>query len=582
MTKRAVDNVLDNLLCEDEMEDYSVKSTMNEEEDSYFEGSKAEEDAKQAAMSHATELTNYEEIEESNTTLQESERKQVPTNLRDEKELPIDIAMDNGDLDDDSYFDRDMDVSSLIMEDALSTLEKDQGIAPEWAFNVRSLRHKDTSKYAKLSKEEAPNEEMTPEEETTILENANVPDEDSNTGRDVGVLTAAEQDVALTLLEDHSTSSYLPLLMSLRQQDNEENATTAGREATTDNEEQVQSFCSSSAATTSLPAALQYDDVSLSSNKSKELVMAVGSARHNSSASWWQDDHDEEAGTVTTPQPSSKKNKPTGPDEEPLTLRKTFMILFLIIGLAAITGGIATLVTSQHQKSKIIDDETVQATSPPRITPPPSPQVTKSPSAPPTATPTIQPTSATASTTVTTEQPTAHSVSAVPTSAPNNGDSASPTIDHEKLTLRERIELFSPESLPYLENVTSPQAQALAWALKQSNHSLEHYSLATLFFSATKAWINDDGWLTSASICDWYGVACRDHKVTELNLSFNNLASTLPDELSLLTDLQVLSLSGAAGTAKVKGSLIGTIPSSWGERLVNLGELHARALPVKM
>lgn len=177
---------------------------------------------------------------------------------------------------------------------------------------------------------------------------------------------------------------------------------------------------------------------------------------------------------------------------------------------------------------------------------------------------------------MTTEQPTVQPTTVAPTVSPTGAGTTSPTVDHSKLTLHERIELFSPESLPALDNATSPQAQALEWALQQPDTSLEHYSLATLRYSSTKDWSNDNGWLTTPNVCGWYGIVCRDDKVVELALSFNDLASTLPDELSLLSDLQVLSMAGAAGTGKVKGSLTGSIPASWGERLVNLGEFLVR------
>jgi hypothetical protein len=134
--------------------------------------------------------------------------------------------------------------------------------------------------------------------------------------------------------------------------------------------------------------------------------------------------------------------------------------------------------------------------------------------------------------------------------------------------------------MPALDNATTAQARALNWTLQQTNPSLEHYSLATLFYLSKSKWSNDAGWMTSSSVCEWYGIVCREGKVTEMTLSFNNLASTLPDELSLLTDLEVLSLSGAAGTGQVKGGLTGSIPSSWGKRMVNLGKHNCCCHPL--
>ena len=317
-------------------------------------------------------------------------------------------------------------------------------------------------------------------------------------------------------------------------------------------------------------------------------------AVESSSSPWWQDDQDEETGTIANESRKGGKTvKSIDPEEEPFTFRKTFMILFLIIGVAAITGGIAALVTSNHQKSQGAGDApTAQVASPPRITPPPSPSTTASPSQPSTTTSTTQPVTETIP--EVTDQPTAEPsrvgpatspptplVTSAPTASPTTSDTVSPTVDHLKLSLYDKIELFSPESLPALDNATTAQARALNWTLQQPDPSLEQYSLATLFYSSNSKWSNDAGWMTSSSICEWYGVVCSEGKVTEITLSFNNLASTLPEELSLLTDLEVLSLSGAAGTGKVKGSLTGSIPSSWGERMVNLGEYDncCRPLP---
>ena len=53
-------------------------------------------------------------------------------------------------LDDDSYFDRDMEVSSLV-EDAMSTLEQEQGTPKDhWHFNVRSVRYRKNDLEASL------------------------------------------------------------------------------------------------------------------------------------------------------------------------------------------------------------------------------------------------------------------------------------------------------------------------------------------------------------------------------------------------------------------------------------------------
>ena len=45
-------------------------------------------------------------------------------------------------------------------------------------------------------------------------------------------------------------------------------------------------------------------------------------------------------------------------------------------------------------------------------------------------------------------------------------------------------------------------------------------------------WVNKDGWGDTSGECDpckWYGVTCRNNRVTELLLYSNGLTGTLPD-----------------------------------------------------
>jgi hypothetical protein len=585
MTKRAVDNVMDNLLFEeeDEMENYSLKSM--EEQDSYFGGDSKKEEA--SKMSELAAASAKEPAKRSSTKVSSPKKH----DKKEEEEKQAEMATNDNDVthifkkktsipevpvvetasDDDSYFDRDMDVSSLALEDAVSTLEKEQGTASDhWHFNVRSLRHKkEDAEY-----EQTQTEDVAVEDDSKV--DAQVVDEPNPSERLDMDNDVDEKEIASSSPSSEKlTSDSFSNAMSVRG----EKSTVVADETyqasvAVDDEKWAESVCSSRAASQALLPPDNLDDVSLTSNKSKQLVVAVGSENRN--ASWWLDTHDEETGT--RPRQSGKRrkdNKVLPEDEEQFTFRKTFMFLFLIIGVSAIMGGIAALVTSKHQNKGSDAEPDVQATSPPRITPPPSQATTSPPSSSP---PTAVPTTPATETTLATEQPTGQPQAEAPTASPTVADTLAPTVDHLKLSLYERIELFSPESIPALDNATTPQAKALEWALQQPIPSLEQYSLATLHYSSTEDWSNDDGWLTSSTVCDWYGVVCSGDKVTELTLSFNNLISTLPDELSLLTDLQVLSMSGAAGTGNVKGSLTGAIPASWGSRLVNLGELLISSL----
>ena len=226
---------------------------------------------------------------------------------------------------------------------------------------------------------------------------------------------------------------------------------------------------------------------------------------------------------------------------------KRCLLLFAFIGVAVISGGIAALVSRKKQQVKQggeqDDPSIVQVTSPPSLTPP---SVVLSTPMPPPPSPAM----------ATTDPPSA-------TPAPV---AASPTFASMDLTLYEKIELLSPESFPALENATTPQARALQWTLAQPTPSLEQYSLATLYFSSmNQNWINNNEWLASSNVCQWSGITCNGDNVTQIDLSYIKLASTLPDELSLLSDLQALSIPG--------GELTGTIPTSYGERLTNLERL---------
>lgn len=566
MTKRAVDKVMDNLLFEEDMQDYSVQSMPGEEEeDSYFNGDdddKKEEASKTEAHPIEKKTTVAKPIDLSSLSYKKKEMECVAADEVDvtkvfKKKQPVpEPPVVEDASEEDSYFERDMDVSSLALEDAMSTLEKEQGSAPDhWHFNVRSLRHKTNDTHESQTRKENTGTAVVDEEPILTEEEKEEGEEEALiTPNAPGLEPALPADIASIRSEKHA------LVVLPKETEFADNF-----------DKQNESVCPSRADSKALPTPEEYDEVSLNSNKSKQLVVAIESSKRN--ASWWiSGAHDEETGSRPSRSNRSRKtNASINPDEEEtFAFRKTFMILFLIIGIAAITGGIAALVTSKHQNKQSDAEPAVQSTSPPRITPPPSAQATTASSSPTT----LSPTGPSVETTVTTEPPAAFRLptEGAPTASPTVGETPSPTIDHLKLTLRERIELFSPESLPALDNATTPQAQALEWALQQPSPSLEQYSLATLKYSSTEEWANDDGWLTSPNVCDWYGITCTDGKVTEIALSFNNLASTLPDELSVLTDLKVLSVSGAAGTAHEKGKLTGSIPSSWGERLVNLGK----------
>ena len=71
-----------------------------------------------------------------------------------------------------------------------------------------------------------------------------------------------------------------------------------------------------------------------------------------------------------------------------------------------------------------------------------------------------------------------------------------------------------------------------------------------------KNWTNRENWLSQAPLGAWHGVTTdANGKVTELDLSANNLSGSLPSSLSKLADLKVLDVSDNAG-------LTGPLPQS--------------------
>jgi len=115
----------------------------------------------------------------------------------------------------------------------------------------------------------------------------------------------------------------------------------------------------------------------------------------------------------------------------------------------------------------------------------------------------------------------------------------------------------------------TPQVKALAWILFDSSATVEdtrqtfvwdtltlqRYALATFYYATNgvptaysftaEPWTSDDLWLTSASICDWYGVSCNgQNEPIGLDLSQNGLTGSIPIELAFLgPHLQTLNLS---------------------------------------
>jgi hypothetical protein len=152
---------------------------------------------------------------------------------------------------------------------------------------------------------------------------------------------------------------------------------------------------------------------------------------------------------------------------------------------------------------------------------------------------------------------------------------------------------ISPDNGLALETFGTPQHRAFKW-LGNTNFTdfsaaelSSRYAMAVLYHSTDgPKWANQGLWLSSRSICDWYGDTPVTHCVggsfrRQLILNNNNLKGSLPPELALLGEnLQELDLSF--------NSLTGAIPSEIA-RLTGLtrlvlqsNSLTGSAIPLEM
>jgi hypothetical protein len=158
------------------------------------------------------------------------------------------------------------------------------------------------------------------------------------------------------------------------------------------------------------------------------------------------------------------------------------------------------------------------------------------------------------------------------TTAPSMSPSAAPSsFDLDKFD-----DILPDFSLASLSNQNSPAAKAFSWLTSEQDlyaysdfQKLQRFVLATLFYSTNgEKWLDNGGWVEKFRFdeCDWYmgedsDSGCVDGRYEEITLDLNGLAGTLPDELSVLTDLKVLRMSF--------NGLTGEIPSRFGS-LTNL------------
>ena len=142
-----------------------------------------------------------------------------------------------------------------------------------------------------------------------------------------------------------------------------------------------------------------------------------------------------------------------------------------------------------------------------------------------------------------------------------------------KLFLADLKSLLSSQSLSALDNPDSPQSQSLQWLLEKSNfedwsfqRQVQRFAMATIYYATGgPSWSNDAGgnkWLTNATECGWsqgdsQGNFCsKNDALVSLYQASNALRGTIPDEIGLLTSLNVINLGG--------NTLSGTVPSQLG------------------
>jgi Leucine-rich repeat (LRR) protein len=209
-----------------------------------------------------------------------------------------------------------------------------------------------------------------------------------------------------------------------------------------------------------------------------------------------------------------------------------------------------------------VSEATFQPTKAPVFTFPPNPRPTNAPIRPPTPAPTRNPLN----------QPTR-----APTRAPTRRPTFSPTSGGNAIeSLVPTLPFYSRNAL---SNPSSPQARAIE-VLDQDPQLedypafqvLQRYVLGVFYFSTGgERWDNDNGWVSASNECNWFsasdevGDPCsQDGRYVSLSLVENGLEGEIPQELELLTALNIIDLDFNA--------LSGTIPTL--ANLVNLQGLY--------
>jgi hypothetical protein len=252
---------------------------------------------------------------------------------------------------------------------------------------------------------------------------------------------------------------------------------------------------------------------------------------------------------VIEPVPPSESNvgqfPPRSPDETPESIQGPILFTTAPVEMMVPSPSPAmqqTVVTeSSFQPTQATAEQ--ETGDPVTMKPSHSPVADAAPTNGPTSMPTTVPTRSPSSRP--TVFPTAGTPAPIQTSPPSKAPTESAAINELKALLLET----SPDSFISLQDVSSPQYQALDWLLEDPFYStysgprvVQRWAMAAFFFSTNGInWDQSDNWLGDMNECSWFskrqdGVCDGDGNVRSIDLSSNNLAGILPAELSLFSN----------------------------------------------
>lgn len=135
------------------------------------------------------------------------------------------------------------------------------------------------------------------------------------------------------------------------------------------------------------------------------------------------------------------------------------------------------------------------------------------------------------------------------------------------LSLAEFIPAISLAEPEVFEDVKSPEYMAMLYletneaetfdtsVAEDRTKLIQMYSLLTLWYSSTDAWVDETGWIFSENECEWAGVTCEEGIVVSIDMNGNGLTGTLPPDIARLDSMRSLTLSN--------NSIMGPLPRAF-------------------